>query len=211
MFASTLRRSVLLGILGLFVAVGAAGADDKKDVPVDLKVGDPTPAFQLRNDADKIWNSSDHFAKKWVVIYFYPGDFTPGCTAQAKAFNAAMDKLTEKGVEVVGVSGDSVRTHELFKKTHKLSFTLLADSEGTVAKQFGVPVGKGATVKARDAANKPLDLDGKQYEFERTATAARWTFIIDKAGKVAYKNIKVVPPDDAKKITEFIEKANEKK
>ena len=54
-----------------------------------------------------------------------------------------MLKLTEKGVEVIGVSGDSVQTHELFKKAQKLNFTLLADEEGIVAKKFGVPVGPG--------------------------------------------------------------------
>ena len=145
------------------------------------------------------------------MIYFYPGDFTPGCTAQAKGFNAAMKKLAENGVEVVGVSGDSVQTHELFKKAHKLDFTLLADPEGAVAKQFGVPFGKGATVKARDATNKPLEFEGKPYEFERKGTAARWTFVIGKDGTITYMNTKVIPADDAKKIAEFIEKANEKK
>jgi peroxiredoxin Q/BCP len=212
MLLSAMRVSVLGGVLGLLATCGAGRADDKtEEKKVELKVGDPAPTFQLHDDRDKTWNSSDRFGKKWVVVYFYPGDFTPGCIAQARAFNAAMDKLTEKGVEVVGISGDSVKTHELFKKAHKLNFSLLADSEGTVAKQFGVPVGKGATVKARDAANKPLEIDGKQYEFERKTTAARWTFVIDRDGKVAYVNTKVLPADDAKKITEFIGKADEKK
>jgi peroxiredoxin Q/BCP len=139
-----------------------------------------------------------------VVIYFYPGDFTPGCTAQANAFRDAMQKLTEKGVEVVGVSGDSVKTHELFKKAQKLNFTLLSDEQGAVAKVFGVPFGKGATVRAKDA-------DGKAFEFERAGTAARWTFVVGKDGKIAYKNTKVTPADDAKKITEFITKASEEK
>ena len=130
-------RAFALGLaLGLF-AVGAR-ADDKK---VDLKVGDAAPAFEARTDEVKTWSSADHYGKKWVVIYFYPGDFTPGCTAQAKAFNAAMDKLTEQGVEVVGISGDSVSTHEPFKKAMKLNFTLLADEAGEVAMKFGVPVG----------------------------------------------------------------------
>ena len=192
-------RAFALGLaLGLF-AVGAR-ADDKK---VDLKVGDAAPAFEARTDEDKTWSSADHYGKKWVVIYFYPGDFTPGCTAQAKAFNAAMDKLTEQGVEVVGVSGDSVKTHELFKKAMKLNFTLLADEAGEVAKKFGVPVGKGATVKARGA-------DKNAIEFERAVTISRWTFVIGKDGKVAYKNEKVNPLDDAKKIAEFITDADKK-
>jgi thioredoxin-dependent peroxiredoxin len=115
MCAFTLRVGAFATILGL-LAASDTGADDKKDEkPVELNVGDIAPTFQLRDDRDKTWSSSDHFEKKWVVIYFYPGDFTPGCTTQANAFRDAMQKLTEKGVEVVGISGDSVPTHELFK------------------------------------------------------------------------------------------------
>jgi len=204
MFSLNLRASVLGLVLGL-VAAAATRADDKKpdDKKVDLQVGDPAPKFDLRDDGDKTWSTSDHYKAKWVVIYFYPGDFTPGCTAQANAFRDAMHKLAEKGVVVVGISGDSVQTHELFKKAQKLNFTLLSDEEGTVAKMFGVPVGPGATVKAKDA-------DGKLFEFKRNATAARWTFVVDKDGKIAYKNTKVTPADDAKKITEFVTKPGEK-
>jgi peroxiredoxin Q/BCP len=203
MFALALRVGVLGIAVGLLTAGAASRADEKQEGKVELSVGDEAPTFQLRNDQDKTWSSSDRFGKKWVVIYFYPGDFTPGCTAQAKAFAAAMEKLTEKGVEVVGVSGDSVKTHELFKKAQKLNFTLLADEEGLLAKKFGVPVGPGGKVKTKDAGGNPL-------EITRNVTAARWTFVIDREGKIAYKNTKVLPADDAKKITEFITKAEEK-
>ena len=114
-----------------------------------------------------------------------------------------MDKLTEKGVEVVGVSGDSSKTHDLFRAAQKLTFTLLADEDGTAAKAFGVPFGKGAQLKAKDA-------DGKVIDLERAGTAARWTFVVGPDGKVAYKNTKVVPPLDAKAITEFIANAGKK-
>jgi len=203
MFSLALRASFL--VLGLGLLTATAPADDKKpdDKKMDLQVGDAAPKFELRDDRDTTWSTADHYGPRWVVIYFYPGDFTPGCTAQASAFRDAMHKLTEKGVEVVGISGDSVQTHELFKKAQKLNFTLLSDEDGAVAKKFGVPFGKGATVKAKDA-------DGKAIEFMRAGTAARWTFIIDKDGKIAYKNTKVTPADDAKKITEFITKAGEK-
>ena len=211
MFASLFRVSALGVALTLLAATGTQADDKKDEKPIELKIGDIAPTFQLLNDRAKTWSTSDHFGKRWVVIYFYPGDFTPGCTAQAKGFNAAMKKLAENGVEVVGVSGDSVQTHELFKKAYKLDFTLLADPEGAVAKQFGVPFRKGATVKARDAAGKPLEFEGKPYEFERKGTAARWTFVIGKDGTITYMNTKVIPADDAKKIAEFIEKANEKK
>jgi len=198
-FAS--RFSPTFSVVALFVACGVGLGEDKKDVPaekkIELNVGDQAPVFDLRTDQDKTWTSADHIGKKWVVVYFYPGDFTPGCTAQANLYRDAMNKLTDLGVEVVGVSGDSVKTHELFKKAQKLNFTLLADEEGKVAKAFGVPVNKGAKVKAKDA-------DGKPFEFERSSTIARWTFVIGKDGKIAYKNTKVLPADDAKKITEFI-------
>jgi peroxiredoxin Q/BCP len=175
----------------------------KEDKQVELKVGDLAPAFEARTDGDTTWESSSRFGKKWVVVYFYPGDFTPGCTAQAKTFRDAMHKLTEQGVEVVGVSGDSVQTHELFKKAQKLNFTLLSDEDAVIAGKFGVPVSKGANVKSKDA-------DGKMIEFTRNTTLARWTFVIGKDGKIAYKNTKVNPLNDAKAIAEFIEQAEGK-
>jgi len=200
MFAFASRMMLMFGSLVALLGVAATRADDQK---VEVKVGDKAPAFEARSDADATWSSADRFGKKWVVVYFYPGDFTPGCTAQAKAFRDGMEKLAAKGVEVVGVSGDSVATHALFKKAQKLNFTLLADEEGAIAKLYGVPVGKGGKVKAKDA-------DGKAIEFERKSTAARWTFVIGRDGKVAYKNTKVTPALDAKAITEFITKAEEK-
>jgi thioredoxin-dependent peroxiredoxin len=202
-----LARALAVVGVSFILAAGPLVADDKDarkdDKPVELNVGDKAPAFDLRTDRDTTWTSADHFGKKWVVIYFYPGDFTPGCTAQANAFRDAMNKLTELGVEVVGVSGDSVKTHELFKKAQKLNFTLLADEEGKVARAFGVPFGKGGKVKAKNA-------DGELIEIERAGTAQRWTFIIGKDGKIAYKNNKVIPAQDAKKVTEFITEADKK-
>jgi peroxiredoxin Q/BCP len=195
----------LLAILrcGLFVAAtllpgGPVSAADGQQGEVN--VGYAAPLFEAQDDQGKPWKSADHVGKKYLVVYFYPGDFTPGCTAQANAFRDAMHKLSEKGVEVIGVSGDSVSTHILFKKAQKLNFTLLADEEGAIARRFGVPIGKGGKVKAKDA-------DGKPIEITRNATAARWTFVIGKDGKIAYKNAKVNPALDAKAITEFITKA----
>src|SRR4051794_3028213 len=100
-------RAAMLGV-GLVAVAGGGAADDK---PVELKVGDAAPAFVLPDDRGRPWDSADHFGRKWVVVYFYPGDFTPGCTAQAKAFKEGMRKLAERGVEVVGVSGDAAATH----------------------------------------------------------------------------------------------------
>jgi thioredoxin-dependent peroxiredoxin len=188
-----------------FTSVAAADpTDDEKKI--DLKVGDPAPRFEVRDDGDKSWSSTDHVGKKIVVIYFYPADFTSGCMAQAQKFRDGMNQLVEKGVVVIGVSGDHVATHELFKKVQKLNFTLLADENGEVAKKFGVPLGKGGEVRPRDAMNKPiLDDDGKPLVVKRDVTAARWTFIIGKDGTIVYKNTKVNPTEDTKQVTAFIE------
>jgi peroxiredoxin Q/BCP len=190
---------LLASILSLLASTVIAG-DDKK---VDLKVGDTAPAFQSKDAAGLTWKSADHLGKKYIIVYFYPGDFTPGCTAQAKKFQENMNKLYDQGAEVVGVSGDSVKTHALFKDTYKLTYTLVADETGNLAKQFGVPVSKGADVKFR-MPDKTL------LEFKREVTAARWTFVIGLDGKIVYKNTKVNPVDDSKQISVFLEKMAKK-
>ncbi|HTN01054.1 MAG TPA: peroxiredoxin, partial [Planctomycetaceae bacterium] len=112
---------VMTGVLLMSVDASVQAAD------VDLKVGDAAPKFEVQDDSGKAWSSADHFGKKIVVVYFYPADMTGGCTKQACGFRDDMKTLTEMGVEVVGVSGDSVRNHQLFKKAHDLNFPLLAD------------------------------------------------------------------------------------
>lgn len=165
---------------------------------VDLKVGDPAPVFEAKDDTGKEWKSTDHVGKKVIVVYFYPADMTGGCTKQACGFRDDMKTLTDKGVEVVGVSGDSVQNHQWFKQEHNLNFTLLADTEGKVANHFGVPVThEEKTVKAKIA--------GKEESLVRHVTAKRWTFVIDKSGKIASKNTKVEAAEDSKAIKALVE------
>ncbi len=116
----------------------------------DLNVGDAAPSFTSTDDQGKAWKSSDYVGKKIMVVYFYPADLTGGCTKQACGFRDDMKKLQDQGVEVVGVSGDSVRNHQLFKKEHELNFTLLADEDGNVAKAFGVPLRPGGRGQGTD-------------------------------------------------------------
>jgi peroxiredoxin Q/BCP len=176
-------------------AVGPAAGDDAKD----LKVGDPAPLFEGTDDQGKPWKSSDHVGKKVLVIYFYPADLTGGCTKQACGFRDDMNKLTDKGVEVLGISGDSVKNHQIFKKVHNLNFALLADENGGVAKRFGVPIRAGGDFKAKDA-------DGQEVVLKRGVTIARWTFVIGADGKIAYKNTKVNAAEDSKQVLEVIAK-----
>lgn len=170
---------------------------------VNLKEGDAAPSFQVTDDTGKEWKSEDHFGKKIVVVYFYPADMTGGCTKQACGFRDDMKELADKGIEVVGVSGDSVRNHQLFKKAYDLNFPLLADTEGKVAQKFGVPVTPGEkTVKAT--------IEGKEETLTRTVTPARWTFVIDKSGKIAAKNTMVKAAEDSKAIQELIQTLEKK-
>jgi peroxiredoxin Q/BCP len=166
---------------------------------VTLSVGDKAPTFEVKDDQGKTWKSSDHFGKKIVVVYFYPADMTGGCTAQACAFRDDLGTLADKDVMVVGVSGDTVRSHQLFKKAHDLNFPLLADVDGEVADAFGVPKTVGEkTVKAT--------IDGVEYDLVRNVTTKRWTFIIDRDGKVAYKDDNVNARQDAEKVMAAIAK-----
>src|SRR5688572_10625545 len=141
-----------------------------QDPAVELKVGDLAPKFELLDDAGKPWKSEDHVGKKIVVVYFYPASFTGGCTAQARAFRDVMTRFYAHNVEVVGVSGDVVKTQETFKNVNQLNFALLADDKGAMASLFGVPVKPGAVTTAGKV--------GDQFQqFTRAVTIARWTFV----------------------------------
>lgn len=164
----------------------------------DVEIGDQAPIFQAQDDQGKTWKSQDHVGKKILVVYFYPADLTGGCTKQACGFRDDMETLQDADVEVVGVSGDSVENHQLFKKVHELNFTLLADEQGSVARKFGVPLRKGGTITR--------EVDDKEYELTRGVTAARWTFVIDKGGKIALKNTRVNAAEDSKAVLEAVEK-----
>lgn len=186
-----------LSLAALVLAFGSLRAQDA----VKLSVGDKAPVFTSTDDQGKEWKSSDHIGKKIVVVYFYPADLTGGCTKQACGFRDDMKKLADKGVEVVGVSGDSAKNHQIFKAVHKLNFTLLADEKGEMAKKFGVPVKDGGTFKTKDENGNPVAL-------VRGVTIARWTFVIGKDGNILLKNDKVNAAEDSKKILEVIEKAS---
>ncbi len=180
-------------ILSMLFGTSLSTAGEKA---VDLKVGDPAPQFQTQDDDGRIWNSSDYIGKQVVVVYFYPADMTPGCTKQACGFRDDMKKLSDTGVKVVGVSGDSVRNHQLFKKYHELNFTLLTDIDGSIATTFGVPHGKGGSIKRV--------IDDKEETLTRGITAERWTFVFDKQGKLAKKYKVSAPQDDSKSILQFV-------
>lgn len=94
------------------------------------------PDFAL-TDQDGNKKTLSDFAGKWLVVYFYPKDDTPGCTTEACSLRDANDELIELGAQVVGISKDDEDSHRKFKAKHKLNFTLLSDPEGTTIEAYG--------------------------------------------------------------------------
>ena len=99
--------------------------------------GQPVPEFSLP-DQDGTTITSAQLRGSWAVIYFYPKDDTPGCTAESCSFRDNFEAFTDAGAKVIGVSSDSVESHKAFAQKHNLPFTLLADTKSEVRKQFGV-------------------------------------------------------------------------
>lgn len=101
-----------------------------------LKSGDKAPAFSLPIDGDGTL-SSDDLAGKPYVLYFYPKDNTPGCTTESCDFRDGYARVLSQGAQVIGVSKDSVRSHDGFKAKHGLPFPLISDAEGTLHEAYG--------------------------------------------------------------------------
>lgn len=102
-----------------------------------LNVGDKVPEFEGLDQSNTKISSNDFSGSKWLV-YFYPKDNTPGCTAQACSLRDGFDQLAKHNVKVLGVSADSVNSHDKFASKFGLPFSLLADDEKSVIEKFGV-------------------------------------------------------------------------
>jgi peroxiredoxin Q/BCP len=103
-----------------------------------VAVGDRAPDFTLPGPGGKSVSLAELRANKTVVVFFYPKDDTPGCTVEACTFRDRYDAFASAGAEVVGISSDSLASHESFAGKHKLPMTLLSDADGSVRKLFGV-------------------------------------------------------------------------
>ena len=102
------------------------------------KTGDTAPSFEGTNQNGKDFKLADLVGKKIVLLYFYPKDFTGGCTKEACSFRDGFEEFTANNVEIVGVSFDSADSHLQFIAKYKLNFTLLADTNGKIADVYGV-------------------------------------------------------------------------
>lgn len=118
----------LLSVLGL-----------RSDPSAALEIGAPAPAVHALDQDGRDVDLAEACAKGHTLVYFYPKSGTPGCTRQACSLRDAFAQLTDRGVEVFGVSHDPVASQKAFEKKYRLPFTLLADTEHEVSKAFGVP------------------------------------------------------------------------
>jgi peroxiredoxin Q/BCP len=149
-----------------------------------LKEGDTAPRFEL-NDASGQKVSLDQFAGRKVVLYFYPKDDTPGCTAESCSFRDNYEAILSRGAVVVGISADSEASHSRFARKHDLPFHLLSDPDKKVISAFG--------------AWGEKTMYGKTYE-----GIIRSTFLIDEDGTIIRVWPKVTPKDHAKAVLESL-------
>lgn len=134
-------KKLLLFLLSFLPMMGARAEP--------LEIGAPAPAVEAVDQDGNVISLADLYEKGLVLVYFYPKADTPGCTAQACSLRDEFAALKERGVEVVGVSTDSVEAQKKFQKKYDLPFTLLADEDGKVVDAFGVP--KRGTFASRQA------------------------------------------------------------
>ena len=128
----------------------------------EIKIGSTIPAFILPDQNGNMFDINSVIGEKNLVIYFYPKDDSPGCTKEACSFRDQFEAFTEADAVVIGISGQSVKSHKEFAEKHRLSFTLLSDEGDKIRKQFGVPT----------------NLMG--------LLPGRVTYVADKKGKVLY-------------------------
>ena len=182
-----------------------AGTVCRGDDDAALPVGAMAPEFRCLDERGNVWDSRDHVGKQVVVVYFYPSDFAHCSTKQAKRYRDSQKELTDLGVEVVGISCDTVLAHQLFKDTYQLKHSLLADVNGYVACQFGMSLRNGGKAMVKDADGKEvLDANGQAMSIPRNVTGVRWTFVIDKSGHVIHSETNVSPAKDCQDVLEFL-------
>lgn len=103
-----------------------------------VRPGDQAPDFTLQDQHGQSVTLSD-FRGKWVVLYFYPKDDTPGCTREACSFRDSHEDFADAGAAVIGVSRDGIESHRAFAEKHRLPFTLVSDASGALRRTYGVP------------------------------------------------------------------------
>lgn len=151
---------------------------------ITLKEGDKAPAFTAKDQNGKEVSLADYQGKN-VILYFYPKDDTPGCTAESCDFRDNYQSLLSKGFEVIGVSTDDEKSHKKFETKYSLPFTLIADNELKIVEAYGVWVEK--------------NMYGKKY-----MGTARTTFIIDAEGVITHVINKVDTKASSQQVLDLV-------
>ena len=144
-----------------------------------LAVGAAAPAVTAVSETGATLDLGAVYPKGYTLVYFFPKADTPGCTAESCSLRDAFQQLADRGVTVIGVSTDDVPSQKAFKEKHRLPFTLIADRERRVIGAFGVPV-------------REVPVMG--------AFAARQSFLIDRDGKVVWRDLKASTKEQAADI-----------
>ena len=168
-----MRKYVFLFAMLVVTAITAIALSLPADVPA---AGTVAPTFKLTTNEGKEASLSD-FKGKWVVLYFYPKDFTSGCTLEAHNFQRDLAKYEAAHAVILGVSVDTAESHKDFCAKEGLNFKLLADVDAKVSGAYG----------------SVMDYNGKTY-------SARNTFIIDPKGKIAKVFVKVNPASHSEEV-----------
>jgi thioredoxin-dependent peroxiredoxin len=163
----------------VFMALFVARAARAGELP---EVGKPAPDFNLPDQNGQL-HSLKEYAGKWLVLYFYPKDDTPGCTQEACAFRDDLNQITELGAQVVGVSVDDTSSHAEFAKKYHLPFPLLADKTTETADRYGALMNLYLIKVAR-----------------------RYTFLIDPKGNVSKVYLSVETSRHSKQIIDDLQK-----
>ena len=161
----------------VFVALAAAFGFTSIGMASDpVTTGDPAPEFELSDQNGQL-HSLEDYRDRWVVLYFYPKDETPGCTTEACEFRDNIFAFRDRNAQILGVSLDDVESHQKFAENHGLPFPLLADVEGKAADAYGV----------------------KTKMFGMTV-AKRQTFLIAPDGTIAKHYAKVDPAEHSAEV-----------
>lgn len=147
-----------------------------------LNVGDKAPDFTLQDQNGKVHSLKDYQGRKFI-LYFYPKDNTSGCTRQAVGYTERLEEFRAKGIEIVGVSRDTVASHKRFEEKQQLGFTLLADPELEAVKAYDVWQEK------------------KNYG-KVSMGVVRTTYVIDEKGIIVFVNSKVKAAEDPQLMLE---------
>jgi peroxiredoxin Q/BCP len=166
-------NKLLLSALVGFATISAMPAADTQTQP---QAGQPAPDFSLTTSNGSQVSLKD-YKGKWVVLYFYPKDFTSGCTLEAKNFQRDLARYQGAGAVILGVSVDSAQSHKDFCAKEGLNFKLLADPDGKTSTQYG-----------------------STMEYQGTKMAARNTFVINPDGKIAKVYTGVKPAEHSDQI-----------